>query len=546
MIYPPQYFTLFINFSTYFCVLEQNFNFMAKKFNITGKCHPTKHYMADVSGKLARIRKMVEEGDYFIINRPRQYGKTTTLYAIADLLTKSGEYLVFNISFEGIGDVIFQDEKLFSQGFVELLGRHAEISAPKLKKWLYERATETDNLNAVSEVITLLVKKAKKEVVLLIDEVDKSSNNQLFISFLAMLRNKYLQNDVFKTFHSVILAGVHDVKSLKLKLRPDEEQKLNSPWNIAADFKVNMSFNPSEIKPMLDAYVAEKKVKMDTDSMSERLFYYTSGYPFLVSKLCKMLDEDILPTKEIKELTESDLEVAVRQLIIESNSNFETLIKNLENNPLLYQIVYKMLIDVEYQDYNVHDPNINLGIIYGIFTNGRGIKIHNKIYEELIYHYMTTKTKSQLSLAEYTINKDFRLANNGLNLELVLLKFQAFMREQYSKKDRDFLEHNGRLVFLAFMKPILNGHGYDFKEAQISEERRLDVTITFYQHKYVAELKIWRGQAAHTEGLSQLNNYLNILGLSEGFLIIFDHHEIKTWKSEWMEYDSKKIFAVWV
>jgi hypothetical protein len=102
------------------------------------------------------------------------------------------------------------------------------------------------------------------------------------------------------------------------------------------------------------------------------------------------------------------------------------------------------------------------------------------------------------------------------------------------------------LVFLAFMRPILNGHGYDFKEVEISEERRLDVTITFYQHKYVAELKIWRGQAAHERGLEQLNDYLNRLHLNEGYLIIFDHKEVKTWDSEWIEHKGKKIFIVWV
>jgi PD-(D/E)XK nuclease superfamily len=96
------------------------------------------------------------------------------------------------------------------------------------------------------------------------------------------------------------------------------------------------------------------------------------------------------------------------------------------------------------------------------------------------------------------------------------------------------------------MKPILNGHGYDFKETQISEERRLDVTMTFYQHKYVAELKIWRGQVAHEEGLNQLNNYLNRLNLTEGYLIIFDHKEVKKWQSQWINHEEKKIFMVWV
>lgn len=258
------------------------------------------------------------------------------------------------------------------------------------------------------------------------------------------------------------------------------------------------------------------------------------------------MDEDILPIKDAQEWTEQDLEWAVKNLVLEQNTNGESLIKNLENNPALYQIVYQILIEGTFKDYNIYDRTINEGIMFGILRNGRGIKIHNKIYEELIYHYMTTKTDTELNAVAYPISKDFKLPNNMLNLELVLLKFQAFMQEQYSKHDRDFLERHGRLVFLAFMKPILNGHGYDFKEVQISEERRLDVTITYYQHKYVAELKIWRGQVAHEEGLEQLSDYLDRLKLTEGYLLIFDHKEVKTWHSEWIMYKNKKIFIAWV
>ena len=310
------------------------------------------------------------------------------------------------------------------------------------------------------------------------------------------------------------------------------------PPNIT--WRMFLLLQPFEIKPMLDDYVAEKGVKIDTAAMAEDLFYYTSGYPFLVSKLCKMMDEDILPTKDVQEWTEQDLEGAIKQLTLEPNTNFESLVKNLENSPELYQIAYRMLVYGEYQDFNVYDPLISRGVMFGIFKNGRGIKIHNKIYEEVIYHYMTSKAKSQLLFGEYTASKNFRLANNALNMELVLQKFQVFMHEQYGKHDRDFLERHGRLVFLAFMKPILNGHGYDFKEVQISEERRLDVTITYYQHKYVAELKIWRGQAAHEEGLEQLSDYLDRLKLTEGYLLIFDHKEVKTWHSEWITYKDKK------
>ncbi|MFT8344000.1 MAG: AAA family ATPase, partial [Clostridium beijerinckii] len=55
---------------------------MGKKFNITGTCIPDKHYMVDTSNKIEKILKLIDNEEYFIINRPRQYGKTTSLYLL--------------------------------------------------------------------------------------------------------------------------------------------------------------------------------------------------------------------------------------------------------------------------------------------------------------------------------------------------------------------------------------------------------------------------------------------------------------------------------
>ncbi len=520
---------------------------MSKEFNITGLCHPHEHYMADVSKKLERSLAMVEKGLYFIINRPRQYGKTTTLYTLTDMLRKTGDYIVLNSSFEGIGDVVFNTEESFSLGFVRLLKKYSRVQTPELAQWLDEQSNNVKELDSLSDLITDFVSQTNKKVVLMIDEVDKSSNNQLFISFLAMLRNKYLERSAFKTFHSVVLAGLHDVKSLKLKIRPDEEAKYNSPWNIAAEFTVDMNLQPSEIKPMLDEYALNRGVKMDTQQIADRLFYYTSGYPFLVSKLCKIFDEQYLPLKTEKEWTEKDIETAVQQLVAETNTNFESLVKNIENNKELYDLVYKIAVENEKTTYNIHNPVMNLAALYGILVRNNGTTmIHNRIYSEVIVNYMTDKMEKQ-QLSKDPQNGNIYKNNNGsLNMETVLLGFQSFMKKEYNKKDRDFLEKNGRLVFLAFIKPIINGSGYDFKEPQISEEKRLDVVITYLKEKFVAELKLWRGAKAHERGLVQLADYLTFQNLNAGYLIIFDHSEIKNWKSEWIETQGKKIFAVWV
>lgn len=120
-------------------------------------------------------------------------------------------------------------------------------------------------LRSLGMKITRLCKASNKKVVLMIDEVDKSSDNQIFLSFLGLLREKYLKCQQGKdiTFQSVILAGVYDVKSLKLKIYPQEETKYNSPWNIAVDFSMDMSFNINDIKSMLSDYENEHRTGME-------------------------------------------------------------------------------------------------------------------------------------------------------------------------------------------------------------------------------------------------------------------------------------------
>ena len=183
---------------------------------------------------------------------------------------------------------------------------------------------------------------------------------------------------------------------------------------------------------------------------------------------------------------------------------------------------------------------------YMVFLKENGtIKIHNKIYEQLIYNYMVSNTEVNLQTENYNAENQFKLPNNELNLEKVIQKFQAFLKEEYSGQDQAFLERQWRIIFLAFLRPILNGSGYTFKEVQISEEKRLDVTITYFEHQYIVELKRWYGQAAHERGIEQLSDYLDRQNKKKGYLVIFEHKTGKTWRAEKIEYKDKEIFAVW-
>jgi AAA-like domain len=288
---------------------------MTKEFNITGSCSPHRHYMADTSKKLGNTLDLIHRGAYFIINRPRQYGKTTAIYQLTEILRNQEEYLPILLSFENMGDLIFQSEALFCQTFVEKLRRETDkLNMAVLVAWVSNAKEDVIGMDKLAVFIEDFVCKVDKKVVIFIDEVDKSSNNQLFLHFLGVLRNSFLMRDQVPAFHSVVLAGVHDVKNLKLKLRPDEEQKYNSPWNIAADYKVDMNLYPDEIEPMLADYCQERGVTMDIAAIAEKLFYYTSGYPFLVSKLCKMLDEQIMPEKNTLTWEVEDIETVLKEM----------------------------------------------------------------------------------------------------------------------------------------------------------------------------------------------------------------------------------------
>ncbi|GAB4417509.1 MAG: AAA family ATPase [Bacteroidia bacterium] len=404
-------------------------------------------------------------------------------------------------------------------------------------------------LRQLSALISELVAQTPAKLVLLIDEVDKSSNHVIFLDFLGMLRSKYLlrMEEADATFHSAVLAGVHDIKSLKLKVRSDDTAQYNSPWNIAADFKVEMSFAPHEIAPMLVEYSQAEGVEIDVDWFADKLYYYTSGYPFLVSKLCKTIAEDLLPHKTERCWTPDDLEEAVQLLLRENNTLFDSLIKNLENNTKLYDLAFAIIINGLHLPFDPHEPVISLGRLYGVFKQNGTVKVHNRIFEQVLYNYMTVKTlREQLSDKPAHTGFFYEKPDGSLDLEAALLRFQQFLREQYSAKDQDFLERQWRLIFLAFFKPILNGRGHDFKEVQSSDEKRLDVVVTYFQHKYIVELKRWCGPSYHQKGLDQLADYLDAQVVDEGYLVIFEGSKEKTQQQAWIEHRGKRVFAVWV
>lgn len=112
-------------------------------------------------------------------------------------------------------------------------------------------------------------------------------------------------------------------------------------------------------------------------------------------------------------------------------------------------------------------------------------------------------------------------------MDLVLERFVQYYADLYQDKDERFWEKQGRKLFLLYLRPIINGTGNFYVEAQTRDETRTDLVIDYRGRQYVVELKVWRGKKYNEAGESQLIDYLNLYHLDEGYMLTFSFNKNK-------------------
>ncbi|MCD7957468.1 MAG: AAA-like domain-containing protein [Lachnospiraceae bacterium] len=511
---------------------------MAKIFNVTGACRPDKHYMVDLKSRLAAIREMVDEGDYFTINRARQYGKTTTLRALADYLRP--DYIVVSMDFQRMSSSVFETENRFCVAFAKEFLKKIRIenelqegiilSLKTMLEQRYEKLQLFDLFDSLSEIC----EKADRPIVLMIDEADQAANNQIFLDFLSQLRAGYLDRDMIPTFQSVILAGVYDIRSIKKKIRPTEEHKENSLWNITADFRVDMSFSAEDISGMLNAYEADYCTGMHVSQMAGLIYDYTSGYPYLVSRLCKLMDEYLFDGKEFINKaavwSKGGFQRAVKILLEENNPLFDSLINKLYDFPEMNAVISSILFQGEQVSYNADDRAIRDAIMFGfIKVQDSALRISNRIFETRLYNkfLLDARQKENKIFAEGSRHKDQYIVDGHLNVRHILERFVDTFDFLYGDKDETFVEDEGRRYFMLFLKPIINGSGNCYVEAETRNRERMDLVIDYHGEQFICELKIWHGNAYNERGEQQLTDYMDYFHLKKGYMLSFNFNKKK-------------------
>ncbi len=516
-----------------------------RKFNTTGICYPQYHYMVDITDRLDDIEKRVAEGEYITINRGRQYGKTTTLYHLAKRL--SNDYVVFSISFESMGETEFKNKESLAYSFLQqiqmlfefkdmdnLEDRTKHIILDTISQFAQSRSIPFE---VFEKKITEINAYNSKPIVVIIDEVDNASNYESFIELLRMLRNKFLKRMDLPTFQSVILAGVYDIKNLKLKVRPESDHQYNSPWNIAVPFKKDMALPKEGIMQMLREYEDDHKTGMDIAEMTQLILNYTSGYPFFVSKICQLIDEENLGWN-----TDGFLQ-AVNILLKEKNTLFDDLVKKLDDFPEIKTILKDILYYGNEYGYNLDVKVFNLAAMFNYIKDVNGkVRVFNRIMETRLYNLFTSEEeiRNEIYIQGSTDRPQF-VENGTLNMEKILERFIVNFNDIYGSEATKFKEEEGRRFFMLYIKPIINGTGNYYIEAQTRDRSRTDMIIDYLGVQYVIEMKIWRGNAYNERGERQLTEYLDYYHTQKGYMLSFNFNKGKTSGVKTLRFGDKEI-----
>jgi hypothetical protein len=495
-------------------------------FNTAGECFPDRHYMLPPEPRLPDARRLIDEGQYFVVHAPRQTGKTTTLTSLARTLTAEGRYAAVYTTCEG-GRAVGDDYGAAQDSILSVLRRQAESDLPgELHPPPWPDAPASDLLQAA---LAAWARACPRPLVIFFDEIDALSGASL-LSVLGQLRGGSGQRPAGFP-HSVVLCGLRDVRDYKVS-RGGASPRLGgaSPFNIKVDSLRVGDFTASEVRELYAQHTAETGQPF-TDEAVARAFDYTQGQPWLVNALAYDITRR-MPVLPPTPITVEHVDRARERLILARQTHLDSLVDKL--GEVRVRRVIEPLIAGELPD---TDDTYNDAVAYlrdlGLIARDRPVRIANPIYHEVVARVLSEPAED-LVMAD---PRSFVLADGRLDFRKLLAEFADFWRQHGAFMERTDYYHEAapQLVMMGFLHRIVNGGGTVDREYGLGRGR-IDIAVRWpyptpdggreWQREAI-ELKVWRtGQPDPiSQGLAQLDRYLAHLSLDRGTLVIFDRRD---------------------
>lgn len=118
-------------------------------------------------------------------------------------------------------------------------------------------------------------------------------------------------------------------------------------------------------------------------------------------------------------------------------------------------------------------------------------------------------------------------------MNYLLRDFQEFWRENSAIwiEKFDYKEAAPHLILMAFLQRVINGGGHILRE-MAAECQRLDLCVVYQNQKYPIELKLYRNKKTVAEGIEQTAKYMQSLGCTIGWLVVFDRRSGTNWDTK--------------
>jgi DNA polymerase III delta prime subunit len=493
---------------------------MQKFFNTTGFCNPADHYMVDpLRGLGQSVLTLIGLKQYFILHAPRQTGKTTFLHALAHQLNRERQYVAAVCSLEAAGYASIGVEAA-NEVFIRSLHRTAQLflSGTELppNPAVYERSP-----TAFGQYLTDWSRSQQKPVVLLLDEVDALYDDVL-VSVLRQLRDGF-QARPSNFPQSIALVGLRDMREYRTKAKEGGNPALGagSPFNIKAESFLLSVFSKDDVQYLLQQHT-DATGQVFSEAVLNAIYEQSGGQPWLTNALANEIVQKLLANDFTRPITVEMVETAKERLIAARQTHLDSLVDKLKEErvqPIVLAIVSGN--DLLYDNW---DDDLRYCLDLGIVKAENGnVTFANPIYREIITRVMNSGMQGGFTGKEHYTTPFYIHADGRLDMDKLLQAFQQFYRENAEHwLDRfQYKEAGHQLLLMAFLQRIINGGGRIEREMAVGSGRT-DLAIYWMDQVVAIEMKIkWR-PTAQEKGLRQLSRYLDTLGQTHGYLVLFE------------------------
>jgi hypothetical protein len=366
-----------------------------------------------------------------------------------------------------------------------------------------------------------------KPIVLLLDEVD-ALRDENFLALLYQLRSGFVARVQHGFPHAMALIGLRDVRDYKIRLRPDSDSLgTASPFNIKAKSLFVDQLTAADIRLLLNQHTEATGQVFEAEAIA-CIAYLSGGQAWLVNALANEIVAEILNDDPAPPVTEALVWQAKEALILRRDTHLDSLVDKLKEERV--RLIITAIIDGHELEYDRYNDALGYCQDLGLITARPPIGFANPIYREIIPRVMSYHW--QLSIPGDYADPCWYVKNGKLDMEALLKAFQSFYREHSEAwlEKYDFREVGRQLLLMAFLQRIVNGGGRIEREMAIGNGRA-DLVIDYAGERFVLELKLKHHPTlSQSTGLRQLGRYLDRLGLTRGYLILFERDAKVDWE----------------